>query len=96
MSEVMSYKEAAEVLKRPDVHLEIWEDTVVLTSAYVGAIEVALEALEKLQKIGPVGDVYPDWYERLSKLDYNYHPVADKDPWYRADDVWACIEVDDD
>ena len=92
----MSYKEAAEVLKRPDVHLEIWEDTVVLTSAYVGAIEVALEALEKLQKIGPVGDVYPDWYERLSELDYNYRPVADKDPWYRADDVWACIEVDDD
>ena len=36
--------------------------------------------------------VHPDWYERLEKLDYNYNPVKDGTPWYRAEDVWACIE----
>lgn len=89
----MSYKEATEVLKRPDVHLGIWEDTVTLTSAYVEAIELALEALDKLDRIVPVGDVYPDWYERLSDLEYNYYCMEKNgEPWYRAKDVWACIE----
>lgn len=37
-------------------------------------------------------NVKADWYERLSDLDYNYNPVKDGKPWYRADDVWACIE----
>ena len=36
--------------------------------------------------------VYPDWYSRLEELDYNYDPVKDGEPWYRAKDVWACIE----
>lgn len=36
--------------------------------------------------------VYPDWYSRLEELDYNYDPVKDGTPWYRAEDVWACIE----
>lgn len=88
----MSYKEAAEVLRRPVENMKIWEDTIVLTSAHVRAIELALEALEKLDGIAPVGDVYPDWYERLSHLDYEYRPFKDKHPWYRAKDVWACIE----
>lgn len=89
----MSYKEATEVLKRPDIHLNIWEDTVVLSSAYVKAIELALEALEKLVRIAPVGNVYPDWYDRLSNLEYNYYySEKDGEPWYRAKDVWACIE----
>ena len=51
-----------------------------------------LKAAEALEKIAPVGDVYPDWYSRLSELDYDYDPVKDGTPWYRADDVWACIE----
>lgn len=89
---IMTYKEAAEVLKRPDLNMKIWEDEIVLTSNHVEAIELALEALEKIQKIAPVGDVYPNWYDRLSNLDYDYQPIADKDPWYRAKDVWACIE----
>lgn len=37
-------------------------------------------------------EVHPDWYERLENLDYNYDPVKDGTPWYRAEDVWACIE----
>ena len=90
---VLSYKEAAEILKRPDLNMRIWEGEVVLTSDHVGAIEVALEALEKLQKIAPVGDVYPDWYDRLSNLEYKYYAMEkDGEPWYRAKDVWACIE----
>lgn len=55
-------------------------------------VELAATRLEALVKIVPADNVYPDWYERLSSLDYNYSPVADKDPWYRAEDVWACIE----
>ncbi len=39
-----------------------------------------------------LGKVHPDWYERLSDLDYDYDPVKDGTPWYRAEDVWACIE----
>ena len=89
----MSYKEAAEVLKRPDLNMKIWEGEVVLTSAHVEAIELVLEALDKLQKIAPVGNVYPDWYNRLSNLEYQYYySEKDGEPWYRAKDVWACIE----
>ena len=36
--------------------------------------------------------VHPDWYSRLEELDYDYDPVKDGTPWYRAEDVWACIE----
>lgn len=37
-------------------------------------------------------NVYPDWYERLSRLEFEYDPVKNGEPWYRAEDVWACIE----
>ena len=89
----MTYKEAIEVLRHPCENLRVWEDTLVLTSAHVGAIELALEALEKIDKIAPVGDVHPDWYDRLGNLDYEYHPEPDGEPWYHAHDVWAAIEA---
>lgn len=37
-------------------------------------------------------DVHLDWYQRLSDLDYDYHPEPNGEPWYQAKDVWACIE----
>jgi hypothetical protein len=43
-------------------------------------------------EIGKMVAVHSDWYERLENLDYNYDPVKDGTPWYRAEDVWACIE----
>jgi hypothetical protein len=92
----MTYKEAIEVLKKPvdNINISMFSGTpeVVLTSAHVRAIELALEALGKMQSIAPVGNVYPDWYKRLSDLNYDYDPVKDGNPWYRAEDVWACIE----
>ena len=30
--------------------------------------------------------------DALEKLDYDYAPVRDGCAWYRAADVWACIE----
>ena len=30
--------------------------------------------------------------DELGELPYVYNPVADGNPWYRADDVWACID----
>ena len=30
--------------------------------------------------------------DALGELPYVYDPVADGKPWYRADDVWDCIE----
>lgn len=30
--------------------------------------------------------------DALGELPYVYNPVADGSPWYRADDVWECIE----
>lgn len=88
----MTWKEAIEVLKNPEANMRVWEDTVVLTGNHVEAIELALEALEKIDKISPVGDVHPDWYNRLSLVDYEYHPEPDGEPWYHARDVWAAIE----
>lgn len=35
--------------------------------------------------------IFADWHERLSLLEYVYNPGNDG-PWYRADDVWACID----
>lgn len=35
--------------------------------------------------------IFADWHERLSLLEYIYNP-GDDGPWYRADDVWACID----
>ena len=55
-------------------------------------VELAATRLAALAVIVPADDVYPDWYERLSDLDYNYDPGKDGTPWYRAKDVWACIE----
>lgn len=45
----MTYAEAVEVLKRPDVHFKVWEDSITLSSDYVGAIELALRALEDVE-----------------------------------------------
>ena len=42
----MSYAEAAEILRRPDENMKVWEGDVVLTSAHVKAIEVALRLLD--------------------------------------------------
>lgn len=28
----------------------------------------------------------------LEDLEYNYNPVKDGEPWYKAEDVWDCIE----
>ena len=28
----------------------------------------------------------------LEALEYNYHPVPDGEAWYRAADVWDCID----
>ena len=30
--------------------------------------------------------------EELGELPYVYNPVANGTPWYRANDVWGCIE----
>lgn len=35
--------------------------------------------------------IFTDWHERLSLLEYVYNPGNDG-PWYRVDDVWACID----
>jgi hypothetical protein len=45
----MTFAEAAEVLKRPDVNMKVWEGDVILTSDHVEAIEVALRALEDVE-----------------------------------------------
>lgn len=51
------------------------------------------EIMERIENAPAVcEDVYSDWYERLSNLDYNYHPEPNGEPWYQAKDVWACIE----
>lgn len=92
----MSYEEVIKELETLNgVMIEIRDGAAELTLSgrFVLALEVAREALAKIQKIAPVGDVYPDWYERLSSLEYNYYCMEKNgEPWYRAKDVWACIE----
>ena len=59
-------------------------------------INLAADRLDELAGLGdkPTDreDVYPDWYDRLSKLEYTYDPMKNGEPWYRADEVWGCIE----
>ena len=56
-------------------------------------IDLAATRLEALEKIVPTDNIYPDWYKRLSDLEYNYYCMEKNgEPWYRAKDVWACIE----
>lgn len=61
---------------------------------YVGEGEKCSGVLwaEALEVLRSREGVRPDWYSRLEELDYNYDPVKDGEPWYRAEDVWACIE----
>lgn len=33
-----------------------------------------------------------DDMEYLEELEYEYHPEPNGEPWYRAKDVWDCIE----
>ena len=33
-----------------------------------------------------------DDMEYLEELEYEYHPESNGEPWYRAKDVWDCIE----
>lgn len=61
------------------------------------AIDMIEEAVKNVQIVETHG-AYPtrevinaDWYERLSVLEYVYNP-GDDGPWYRAGDVWACID----
>lgn len=35
--------------------------------------------------------IFVDWHERLSHLEFIFNPAGDG-PWYRADDVWECID----
>lgn len=55
-------------------------------------IEFEIEALEK-EALQTGYSIYPDWYEKLSELPFDYHPKEDGEAWYRADSVWSCIEA---
>ena len=51
------------------------------------------EIIARIEKAPAVcEDVRPDWYQRLSDLEYVYNPEPNGEPWYQAKDVWACIE----
>lgn len=47
----MTYQEAIEILSDPETNLSIWEDMVMMTSNHVRAIELALEALGKCDRL---------------------------------------------
>lgn len=94
----MSYEEVIkelESLNGVTIGILDGQAEIMLSGDFVLALEIAREALRKIASIAPVGDVYPDWYDRLSNLEHEYSPVKDGEPWYRAKDVWACIEEQD-
>ena len=94
----MTWKEAIAELNTFDgvtIGVLDGEPEILYSSRFVKALELAIEALKKIASITPVGDVHPDWYDRLSKLEYNHYCAEmGGEPWYRAKDVWACIEGD--
>lgn len=47
----MTYQEAIGVLSDPETNLSVWEDMVMMTSNHVRAIELALEALGKCDRL---------------------------------------------
>ncbi len=49
------------------------------------------ESAELIPRLYEGEAIFVDWHERLSQLEYVYNPGNDG-PWYRADDVWACID----
>lgn len=49
------------------------------------------ESVEVVPHLYEGESIFTDWHERLSHLEYIYNP-GDDGPWYRADDVWACID----
>lgn len=61
------------------------------------AIDMIEESVKNVQIVETHGAyptrevIYADWYDRLSTLEYVYNPNNDG-PWYRAEDVWACID----
>ena len=61
------------------------------------AIDMIEEATKNVQVVETHGAhptrevVNADWYDRIYKLEYVYNPGNDG-PWYRAADVWACID----
>lgn len=63
-------------------------------SAWINMTADRLDVLSDID-VGDREGVFPNWYERLKNLDYNYHPEKDGEPWYRAADVWVCIEEQD-
>jgi hypothetical protein len=85
-------KDALELLKK------LSEDNARLNCRLkVARVERDAERAKMTRIVGMVGkdwleQVRPDWYERLSELDYEYNPVKDGMPWYRAEAVWNCIE----
>lgn len=59
--------------------------------AMIMPYDPAQESVEVITKISEGEVVFKDWHERLSLLEYVYNPGNDG-PWYRVDDVWACID----
>ncbi len=49
------------------------------------------ESVEVIPHLYEGETIFADWHERLNLLEYVYNPGNDG-PWYRADDVWACID----
>lgn len=96
-------RDALECLKMmDDVRKDIWDVTNenhrLTRSLRVARVERD-QAREKLARITGEReaswlseDVHPNWYQRLSDLEYVYNPEPNGEPWYQAKDVWACIE----
>lgn len=82
---------------RKDIEVLTEDNTRLERRLKVARVERDSERARMTRLIGMVHKewlekVHPDWYERLHELDYEYDPVKDGTPWYRAEAVWGCIE----
>lgn len=71
------------------------KDDLISRRAVLAALSSRLSIVDMVRVaeiVKSVPGVCADWYQRLSDLDYVYNPEPNGEPWYRAKDVWSCIE----
>lgn len=83
-----------------EYHIELWQEKItdhinylLLLNAIVREYRLHYTPAGREEPVR--GNIRPDWYERLMELPYDYHPKEDGDAWFKAHDVWACIDAED-
>lgn len=79
-----------EIVIRKDITDDMLRHALAMPTMILPSV-LGEESVEVIPHLYEGETIFTDWHERLSQLEYIYTP-GDDGPWYRADDVWACID----